>query len=547
MNKKNMFFIVGIVILFLLFVGSSVIIINANNRIIEKIILKTSKNTLNYIDSASYSSLLSYSNYEDAIISRLRDNCKVIEMLIEKELLTNKLLHDMVKQNNLFFIRVYDRDHELVNYSKYYIKKQRKKSAEKNKFWSVLFTDNQKEAILGFSENRFTNRKRFGYAYKTISDLVIVISIEADYMYDFRKESELQNLFDEIYAHDNIAFVFLEDSDKIVVSANKSNLSKNDYSKILYKAKQSEYFPLKDKNKNDIFVISKNLKKYKTVRLFLGLHLDEYNIIKRNSLIYNIVYGLVLFVIVGFLMVLFLKLQKTFIEKISMSEKIEYLSKMSSGIAHEIRNPLNSISMFIQRLEIELYPSETGEKSELHTISSVIQKEIIRLNKIVEDFITLNRPFTPDFQYENISSIIKEVILIAKNEFYNVDIKFNIVEDICYMTDQEKFKIVLYNILKNACQSVDNNNNGLVIIEHALIKEELIIKISDNGVGIASSDIDRVFTPYYTTKTNGTGLGLAITKSIVRVLGGKIEISSTIGQGTKIKLSFNSKFVKLVS
>ncbi len=220
------------------------------------------------------------------------------------------------------------------------------------------------------------------------------------------------------------------------------------------------------------------------------------------------------------------------------AERLSFLGNLVANFAHEIKNPLNGLSIATQRL-IREHPSEDTEYNELTT---GIKKGIDSLNKILNDFLSLARPRLKEKVGFDLGKAMRETILSCQERIKeaNIDLKESIIEGFVIAGNPDDFKRALLNILLNALEAVSSRPQPEKIIT-IFMKEDgpnIILSIADNGIGMDEEEKSRIFTPYFTTKKGGTGLGLFIAQKIIGDHQGRITVSSTKGTGTEFHISF---------
>lgn len=217
-------------------------------------------------------------------------------------------------------------------------------------------------------------------------------------------------------------------------------------------------------------------------------------------------------------------------KELMMKEKLAAIGQLAGGIAHEIRNPLASISGSVEMLK----ESTTNLNPENTKLFSIIIKEIDRLNLLITDFLSFVRPEVKRSDEVSIKELIDEIITLVKFDkdlSSNVNFQIDLV-DIKIKCDKGKLKQAFINIITNALQAMKNVENP-VFQCHAVAEKYFVnIEFKDNGGGIPQSIVQRIFEPFYTTKEKGTGLGLAITHRIIEGHGGSINVSSEEKKGT---------------
>jgi signal transduction histidine kinase len=215
-------------------------------------------------------------------------------------------------------------------------------------------------------------------------------------------------------------------------------------------------------------------------------------------------------------------------------ERLKTIGSLASGIAHEIRNPLNALRLCIEKLKRE-------EKEETNELLPIITDEIGRIEKTVEDFLNFTRPFKYRLKEVKLNHILDETVSLLEEKALKKHIvmkrEFEIIPEID--GDESELRKVFMNIIGNSIDAVVDG--GEIIIQTKSNREIVEINVRDTGVGISKEDIKRIFDPYFSKKKGGTGLGMSTAKRIVGGHGGKIRISSEVGKGTEVVIRFPAK------
>ncbi len=206
-------------------------------------------------------------------------------------------------------------------------------------------------------------------------------------------------------------------------------------------------------------------------------------------------------------------------EQLRHAERLSYLGKMASWVAHEIRNPLTSIDGFAQ-----LLPDVRDEEKKLLYISE-IRKGTERINRIIDDILTFARTRKIEFAKVNLRQLIED---ITRDIRAKVLLSYD--GDPIIRGDEDSIRRLFVNLITNSIEAMDQN--GTIKINFYSKDNFVLTEIIDNGKGISERDLKNLFTPFFTTKPRGTGLGLAIVKKIIDDHNGKIEIRSEEGKGT---------------
>ena len=206
-------------------------------------------------------------------------------------------------------------------------------------------------------------------------------------------------------------------------------------------------------------------------------------------------------------------------------ERLKTIGDLASGVAHEIRNPLNAI-----RLSIEKIPKQ-GAKQEL---LQIITEEISRIERTIEDFLSFTKPFSLRFSDIRLNQILNEIVSLMQEKALSRGIvikkEFNVIPIV--KGDESSLRRMFMNIIRNSVDATEKG--GEIKIKTDSNSNFVEVSISDTGVGIIEGDLSRIFTPYFSKKKGGTGLGMSIVKRIVDGHKGNINISSKVGKGTRV-------------
>jgi two-component system NtrC family sensor kinase len=220
-------------------------------------------------------------------------------------------------------------------------------------------------------------------------------------------------------------------------------------------------------------------------------------------------------------------------EQLIQSKKLASLGILTSGVAHELGNPLNNISMVAQTY-LELY-DRLRSVDRIGYMKTVLE-ESERIKKIVQDLLDFSRPKKADFKVADINSVIRNSLKLVQNtlDISRIDSQLDLKADLPdVFIDEDRIREVLVNLLSNAVHAM--HSGGTVFIRSMLAENQdhIIIEVEDTGKGIRQEFISYIFDPFFSTKgAEGTGLGLSISYGIVRRHNGKMDVRSKVGVGT---------------
>ena len=231
------------------------------------------------------------------------------------------------------------------------------------------------------------------------------------------------------------------------------------------------------------------------------------------------------------------------------SERLNALTLLAAGVAHEIGNPLNSLHIHLQLMERSLQNLDDGAKAELQHSIDIARSEVNRLDSIVTQFLRAIRPSRPQLRPENLNTIVEEAVRFFTPELQDREIvvEQELRSDLPVLqVDRDQMKQAFYNVIKNSLEAM--HRHGTLRIRTDMDDTHVIIQFVDTGGGISAESLSRVFEPYFTTKPAGTGLGLLIVRRIVREHGGELSIESPHGKGltVTIRLPYIDKRVRML-
>ena len=235
-------------------------------------------------------------------------------------------------------------------------------------------------------------------------------------------------------------------------------------------------------------------------------------------------------------------------QEIIESEKMQMISLLAAGVAHEIGNPLNSLHIHLQLLQ-RMISGDQFDKEEAASLVQVAAGEVERLDKIIVRFLEAVKHVKPVLAKLDIKPLIVDTLTSLRHDIENkkIDVKCSWEDSLpSVLGDELQLKQAFYNIVKNSIQAMQDS--GRLDIECAADDNAMILSFTDNGKGISAGDLPHVVEPYYTTRKDGSGLGMMVVERIIREHGAELSIDSEPGASTTVSIRFplSTKKIRLL-
>ena len=226
------------------------------------------------------------------------------------------------------------------------------------------------------------------------------------------------------------------------------------------------------------------------------------------------------------------------------ADRLRSLETIAGGFAHEVRNPLTSISTFIQ-----LVPSRRDDSYFMDSFSAQVVDDLARIERLIAEILDYARYMKPKFSAESLNNIVTSCLqfIEVKADKLDISIAKHLAEDLpAMLVDRQQIKQVMMNLAMNAMDAMAKTGGRLTVTTRRVVRLDksgwVQIEVADTGCGIAPEDLPHVFDPFFTTKHEstehvGTGLGLSIVHQIIQEHGGTVEARSTVGKGTSFLIT----------
>ena len=509
---------------------------------------------------------------EELIGQRLLDNARLIDQLLLSRQVDQALLKEISAMNRLQKIDLLDREGQPWELAALPAMIARKKEGEEllqrrlqtiSYMWGKRWRLPREKAENRTAElppkitgSEFWKGSAIGVAVGARSfPGIIAIHANADYILNFEKEIGVQRQIQELGRESETEFVALLDSNlNVVAHTDPGRIGQQEKEPLVLRAKS-------DRQLLSQIVESGGGKRYFEVVkpvaldesnlgfLKIGLSLGSMEVAWHNSLRAIITLGLAI-VSAGILgMAAILHNQHSHMQEVKAleievlhRERLSALGNLAATVAHEIRNPLNAISMGLQRLKVEFQP--TDDQEQYSRVTELMLGEVHRLNSIVEQFLSLARPLEIKPEALRVQDVLNELATLVEGEAQQSKVQIRVVAPPTLpplKADREYLRQTLLNLILNGLQAMPEG--GTLTLKANTSNGNFLISVTDTGTGIAPENRSRIFEPYFTTKPKGFGLGLAITRRIIETHGGTITVFSEAGQGCRfqIVLPFNCK------
>ena len=378
---------------------------------------------------------------------------------------------------------------------------------------------------------------------------IIAIHASADYISNFEKEIGVQRQIQELGRESETEFVALLDSNlNVVAHTDPGRIGQQEKEPLVLRAKDDRQIlsQIVDSGggKRYLEVVKPvALDESNLVFLKIGLSLGSMEVAWRNSLRAIVILGLAILSagILG-MAAIFHNQQTHMLEvkaleaEVLHRERLSALGNMAAAVAHEVRNPLNAISMGLQRLKLEFQP--TDDQEDYSRLTELMLGEVHRLNAIVEQFLSLARPLEIKPEALRVQDVLNEVATLVEGEAQQSKVRVRVVAPLTLpplKVDHEYFRQTLLNLILNSMQAMPDG--GTLTLEAKVSNRNFLIAVTDTGTGITAENQRRMFEPYFTTKTKGTGLGLAISRRIIEAHGGTITAANESRGGCRFEIS----------
>jgi signal transduction histidine kinase len=641
----------------IIMVSSALIELHQSKQELYNLMEKQSHSLLESLIIASRNTLKFNQSIETTFQERLVNNANLIKVLYEKNLISDRLLKDLAKENNIFRINIFNQKGQKIFSSHSSFHSGLPEQNSPGETLKPIFNGEVDTLIIGLKPARFEDGYRFAVAIATYNRSVIVVNINAEQMIIQRKQTGFGTLIREIVGNPGIIYIALQDTTSILAaSGNVAELESVNQSQFLYNTLYDSVFQTRTTRFDTLEVFEAvhpfiiNQKPVGVIRLGLSLEPlqdindriyrrlsiitlvlialgslvftfiflrqkyqileNQYHVVESYSgdiiknvsdaiLVYNENSGIKIYnteanhlfkleenVAIGkmitelipdtacsqilempagmqqiecqlqgaqkylliskssftdpdgelntILVIRDLTQQRSLENQIQLRERLSAMGELASGVAHEIRNPLNTIGTIVQQLDKDFMPSDNAQ--EFHELAQVVYKEVRRIDQTINDFLRFSKPepvnpkeFSLKEMFGNLNKQYQALIK-SKNIVLHIHIEWN---GTVYW-DLNQIRQVFMNLLQNSIDVMDNGGSITISAQHES-PQNIGIIFEDTGPGIDDALKSKIFNLYFTTKAKGTGIGLSIVQRIISEHNGVINIIKS-KNGTSFKI-----------
>jgi signal transduction histidine kinase len=406
--------------------------------------------------------------------------------------------------------------------------------------------------VIGIPRNHFRGRNNFLLAYHRSQGGVFLLRVNVDDMQRRNHDAGIEGLLERIYNRPNVAWVGLYDHNSLRES--NSGVFPPLEGTPPPIVNSAEFLQIRDSTGHNHTILDVTVPlripfmRQGFLRVgFTGDRLDAGRSVLTRALLIRSGFFLLLGLLLFYYFLVYSNYRtlareydrirkevEQFERERQVVNRLQAMGELASGVAHEVRNPLNSIRMISQRLRLE-YSDRQDE--EYRGLTRTLQDESDRINRIITDFLIFARPAPLRTELNSIEKCITQAVasLQPRYDAAGCELQSSFAPTPHLLFDYDRLSQLFHNLLANALQAV--GDDGRVMVDVSRQAGRVTITLSDNGRGIEKENLERIFNLYFTTRAEGSGIGLAVCHQIVSEHGGSIQVESELQQGTTFTIT----------
>jgi signal transduction histidine kinase len=528
-------------------IGTTLLIgYNRNSADLFRLMENEADRLIDVIDVSAAAGIVALDAVEDITADRLLQNARFVEQLSRDALPSQRELDSIVSRNRLHMINILAPDGRSIVRSG--TRGESRSGNGHNPAVDAVIDGDTEETVIGFMDGRYYRGKRYGVVVARRGGGAVVVNADSEDMLDIRRQLGLGTLFRELGNREGIRYIVLQDEEGIIsASPDVSTMTRIANDSFLTSAEKgiSASRRLTDDTGLLLEIVRILVVDDIEVGLIrLGLSLEPVEVIRRHA-VHQFILLFIAAMFSGAFVVIFVILRQNYrvltdehdriLREVRImeadtrrAERLASMGQLAAGVAHEIRNPLNAVSIISQRLKNEFVPH--ADTDEYQSLLTTIRKEIDRISGIVTQFLRYARPQEITHTRVSAAKLMDDVILLIRDHAAatGAEISIDVPADLVCFCDSDQMKQALLNLLLNAVDAIRDNDgeHGTISVWARRGSGDCLISITDTGGGIPQDVLERVFDPYFTTKDTGTGLGLSEVYRIITAHGGTITASN---------------------
>ena len=488
---------------------------------------------------------LSWEFVESGLEERLLNNARLLERADREGRLTSASLRQIALENDLHRINIFDREGRRL-LSSHATVGEPPVSAPRRLLQPVL-ADSSDELLLGFRQRFFGAGDFFAVAKHRRGGGAIVVHADAESVLDFRRAIGAGSFIKLIAGNETIRYAVVQDSGGVLLASEgvtgMGAFTSDPFLGSALKAAipQTRFTLYQDE---EIFEIAApaRLSASGEALLRIGLSAASLHHASRAAL-WRIGISTLLLLLTGLLaagaLLRELRERRRTEEQRRRQEQITAMGHLASGVAHEIRNPLNAVSIIAQRLDREFEPSRDAD--EYRQLTGTLAAESRRINDIVTQFLQFARPAPLNLLPVRLDALVAHVAALLQGEAARsgVTLTSHCREVREVMADGDKLTQALINLVRNSLAAC--TEGGHIELTCSPQGDQILLSVADDGAGIAPENIGKIFNLYFTTREGGSGLGLSIVQQIIAQHEGSIRVESEPGRATRFTITLPAR------
>jgi signal transduction histidine kinase len=532
-------------VLVALLVGLTVYELRESRRIVLESMERGTRSLVEAVARGGENTLRAHSEIESLMTERLLDNARLLRDLEATRTLSDTMLSRIGRENRLFRINVFNPDGRRIasNLPEGY-GTGHSPHAPQGVLEPVL-SGAVSEMVIGLRKARYEAGSRLAAAAGRLGGGAIVVNVDAADMLDFRRSAGVGRLVQEIGGNPGVAYVVLQDHDGILLASHgveaMRSIADDPFLKDIL-AREEGGARLTDYRGSTVFESAMPFAVDDETDGLLRIAVDtdaldvEASRVKRRLVLLGVLLVILGGATIGLVVARrnYAALRAATEADLRRRDRLAAMGELASGVAHEVRNPLNAIGVIVQRLQREFKPEAEGDS--YLKLTQTVREEVRRVDGIIKQFLTFARPPVLELSPTNLSRLLESALQVFESQVTSKGLRLaRSLDDVGEVrVDPGQMKEVFLNLLENATAATES---GEIRVTCSVRDSRWVeVAVEDTGEGIPEADLERIFDLYFTTKPAGTGLGLSLVHRIVNEHGGTVEVESKPGVGSKFRV-----------